>query len=394
MFRKDGRLDDGSTSILIGNCRDTLAALPERSVHCCVTSPPYWGLRDYGVEGQIGKEESPELYVAALVEIFAGVRRALRDDGTLWLNLGDSYSHGGCGARDDVRWPRQSRNDHMPKHHKKLSGLKPKDLVGIPWRVAFALQADGWYLRMDNIWDKPNPMPESVTDRPTKAHEYVFLLSKSEHYYYDAAAILEPATYGEHKRRGTPDGAIHAPGQPKQAGFSARRVKGADSVPSETRNRRSVWRVGTDPYPEAHFAVMPRKLAEPCILAGSSAQGCCSQCLAPWVRVEERTAMVVRAGAKRAGAAAGRGGEPVSGTMVSPPTRRHLGWRETCGCCASIMPCTVLDPFCGAGTTLLVAREHGRRSVGIEINPKYAALAWRRTRQAVLPMFAEQAVET
>lgn len=244
-----------------GDCRSVLASMPGQSVQTCVTSPPYFGLRDYGHAGQLGLEDTPDAYVAAFVDVFREVRRALRDDGTVWLNLGDSYAGGGCGARDPERWPKQSRNDHMATHAKKLTGCKPKDLLGIPWMVAFALRADGWYLRSEIIWHKPNPMPESVTDRPTKAHEQVFLLSKSPRYFYDADAVRVPHVFGgtragngawaqDEAGRAGADGAQHLYGHAAGA------------------NKRSVWTVATNPYPGAHFATFPPKLIEPCILAG------------------------------------------------------------------------------------------------------------------------------
>jgi len=209
------------------------------SVQCVVTSPPYWGLRDYGIQEQLGLEAIPEGYVAALVDVFREVWRVLRDDGTLWLNLGDCYNayNGGSGPSSRIDHPLNERNRQKPSvptgFGLRNKGLKPKDLVGIPWRVAFALQADGWYLRSDIIWAKPNPMPESVTDRPTKAHEYIFLLTKSERYVYDAEAIKE------------------------------------EGVVWYSRNRRSVWVIPSQPYPEAHFATFPEALVEPCVLAGS-----------------------------------------------------------------------------------------------------------------------------
>jgi DNA modification methylase len=256
--------------ILVGDVRDSLANLPNGSVRCVVTSPPYWGLRDYGNEWQIGLERTPELYVAEMVEVFREVRRVLADDGTLWLNLGDSYytqpagnktpsgfqqksSHGTSGALG------QQYGDN--KITKKLDGLKLKDLVGIPWRVAFALQADGWYLRQDIIWAKPNPMPESVTDRCTKAHEYLFLLTKQPRYYYDHEAVSEPyadATVkrGKSIRQVGADGTVE--------------TRGNGEPVDGRRNRRSVWHIATKPFRGAHFAVMPEALAEPCVLAGSA----------------------------------------------------------------------------------------------------------------------------
>lgn len=250
--------------ILQGDCIKMLANVPEKSVQTCVTSPPYFGLRDYGVEGQIGLEETPEAYVQRLVEVFRSVKRVLRDDGTLWLNLGDSYAgnmsrvssgRAGYGAEREGIFSRGGEC------------LKPKDLIGIPWRVAFALQADGWYLRQDIIWHKPNPMPESVTDRCTKAHEYIFLLSKSPRYYFDHEAIKEPSIYfGKDERSGK--GNIRYEGKRTE---DTTGKNGQDSFVTinSTRNKRSVWTVTTKPYKGAHFATFPADLIEPCILAGS-----------------------------------------------------------------------------------------------------------------------------
>ena len=226
--------------ILNGDCRKTLLELEDASVQCCITSPPYWGLRDYGECDQLGLEPTPEEYVENMVEVFSQVRRVLKDDGTLWLNLGDSYAnnHASGGRSESVAFhgSPSSKSDHNTpiRPYRRPDGLKPKDLVGIPWRVAFALQADGWYLRQDIVWNKPNPMPESVQDRCTKSHEYVFLLSKRPKYYYDADAISEEGEEGQ-------------------------------------RNKRSVWTVNTKPYKDAHFAVFPTKLITPCVLAGTKA---------------------------------------------------------------------------------------------------------------------------
>jgi len=295
--------------------------LPPESVQCVVTSPPYFGLRNYGVEGQIGIEATPEEYVAKLVEVFRGIRQVLRPDGTVFLNLGDSYWNSNGYARASAKWQRKGRNDapandrRLPKH----DILKVKDLIGIPWRVAFALQADGWYLRSDIVWHKPNPMPEIVADRPTRAHEYIFLLSKSPRYYYDAYAIREPTVKDE----------------------------------NATRNKRSVWTIAVQPSPGAHFAVFPEKLVEPCILAGTSPKAC-PKCRAPWKRVVERE----------------RTGER---------------WEPTCTCENNdgSGKCIVLDPFAGSGTTLLVAERLGREGVGIEINPEYVEMAKRRLYEVI-----------
>lgn len=251
--------------ILQGDCRETLQSLPDKSVNCCVTSPPYFGLRDYGVDGQLGLEQTPDEYVAQMVSVFREVRRVLRDDGTLWLNLGDSYAGGGFGGHPDNK----AAQGAMGRSVNKGGTLKPKDLIGIPWRVAFALQADGWWLRQDIIWHKPNPMPESVRDRCTKSHEYIFLLSKSAKYWYNADAVMEDAVrpgdvqiFGGQKAL-TSD--IPASDPRYRAGHEQ---WGRTHIQGDKRNRRSVWTVSTKPYPDSHFATFPPKLIEPCILAG------------------------------------------------------------------------------------------------------------------------------
>jgi len=256
--------------IVEGNALAVLPTLPEASVQTCVTSPPYWGLRDYGVPGQLGLEPTPEEYVGKLVEVFGEVRRVLRADGTLWLNLGDCYAQAGGpgwqgknGQRADRRFT--AVRDTVPQREigrRAPAGLKCKDLVGIPWRVAFALQAEGWYLRADIVWSKPNPMPESVSDRPTKAHEYVFLMSKSAKYFFDAEAVSEecdPINWRDSQTRWREA----PPGQTVDSGFvNGRRYP--------TRNIRSVWTIATSPFPEAHFATFPTELPRRCILAGSA----------------------------------------------------------------------------------------------------------------------------
>lgn len=320
---------DPTFQLLHGDCRATLATLPDASVQCCVTSPPYWGLRDYGTPDQIGLESTPDAYVAELVAVFREVRRVLKYDGVCWLNLGDSYAGywGDQKARDENRassadtngWTNGFNMNARPQFdHLRKAGLKPKDLVGIPWRVAFALQADGWWLRSDVIWAKPNPMPESVTDRPTKAHEYVFLLAKAERYYYDAEAIAE-ASVGTNAHDLTGQG-YKAPGQSAHTGS-----RGRMDLVKDTRNARTVWTIATQPYRDAHFAVMPEALATRCILAGS--------------RVGD----------------------------------------------------TILDPFAGAGTTGVAALGNGRSFIGCEANAAYVDMARRRL-QGVAPLFAvEQA---
>lgn len=246
-------------AILIGDCIDRLRELPDGFVNTCVTSPPYWGLRDYGVDGQIGLEETPDAYVERMVAVFREVKRVLRDDGTLWLNLGDSYASSGSG-RQGTKGQRADRRFTADTAGGLSHGLKAKDLVGIPWRVAFALQADGWYLRSDIIWHKPNAMPESVRDRPTKAHEYIFLLTKSDRYYYDHESVREAiqsdrSPSRKAKRTGTGRKELRPTGKPYDG-------------TGDTRSRRTVWSVPTRPFKGAHFATFPPELIEPCVLAG------------------------------------------------------------------------------------------------------------------------------
>ena len=246
-----------------GDALASLHGLPDASAQCCVTSPPYWGLRDYGAEGQIGQEATPEKYVARLVEVFRDVRRVLRDDGVLWLNLGDTYA---ATTRDSSGKGDKQRSNAgtliADRRWAVPDGLKPKDLVGIPWMVAFALRADGWYLRSEVIWSKPNPMPESVTDRPTKAHEQVFLLTKSARYFYDAKAIAEPT-----KGVGLSWEERKALGEGARRGFAQNGISNIGT--GTTRNARSVWEITPEPCALAHFATMPPELARRCILAGS-----------------------------------------------------------------------------------------------------------------------------
>ena len=250
-----------SAAVLIGDCLEVLRGLPDSMAQACVTSPPYYGLRDYGHAGQIGLEETPDAYVARLVDVFREVLRVLRDDGTCWLNLGDSYARaggeGGCGPNAQVG---NTQSGEQRRGLVPPSGYKPKDLLGIPWMVAFALRADGWWLRQDIIWHKPNPMPESVTDRCTKAHEYVFLLTKSARYFYDAAAIAEEAERGDAGSRFD---------QGKTAQHQLDRQAAGARIDDGRRNARSVWPIATQPYSGAHFATMPPALAERCIKAGS-----------------------------------------------------------------------------------------------------------------------------
>lgn len=256
-----------SYEIHIGDCLTSLRAMEDQSIHCCVTSPPYFGLRDYGVEGQIGLEDTPEAFVSRLVEVFREVRRVLRDDGTLWLNIGDSYAgyHGNKNAAYNAA--PSNKGGYFENQRKTLvnhNGIKNKDLIGIPWMLAFALRADGWYLRQDIIWHKPNPMPESVRDRCTKAHEYIFLLSKSERYYFDSDAMQEPAV----STGGGGFSQKYADAQPSHGAMKLERPNTGGM-----RNKRDVWSVPVRSYKGAHFATFPPALIKPCILAGCPVGG-------------------------------------------------------------------------------------------------------------------------
>jgi DNA modification methylase len=404
-----------SHRIIQGDCIEGLRTLPDASVHCCVTSPPYWGLRDYGHDGQIGLEATPESYVARMVEVFREVRRVLRDDGTCWVNLGDSYA-----ANRPYQVPSTKGG---PKHSVSQAaggtgsvvppGCKPKDLVGIPWRVAFALQADGWWLRQDIIWHKPNPMPESVRDRCTKAHEYVFLLTKSERYYYDADAIRQPLRWQQpnvlatnaqarqqkrlSERIAAGDLSALRTESDRRTAMNGEREKGRGNDANRERtlrenlagaNRRSVWTVTTKPYSGAHFATMPPDLVEPCILAGCPEQ-CCPVCGAGYERITQRDRAATRPGkaTKTTGDSLVDGNRDPQRHITTVST---LGWAPACDCAASgTMPGTVLDPFAGSGTTLAVAAELGRSGIGCELNPEYIELAEQRIAKskAKMPLF-------
>ena len=364
---------------ICGDALEVLRTLPSESVHCVVTSPPYWCLRDYHVEGQIGLEQSPEDYVSRLVAVFGEVRRVLRSDGTLWLNLGDSYagSRGSASHAINGKARRAGTNQRPPTSYKQ-KGLKPKDLVGIPWRVAFALQADGWYLRSDIIWHKPNSMPESVTDRPTRAHEYVFLLSKRRRYFYDADAIREPYSgksnpeevYTGKARKAYGKAGAQNPSDTKRRILESMR-KGRGS------NKRDVWTVATAPFEGAHFAVFPPKLVEPMILAGTSSGGCCPECGAPYVREIVRTGHVNR---RETAHVPGHCGTKTDSTGWAPTRVSTDNWSPTCTCNAGPpIPCTVLDPFGGSGTVSMVAKRFGRHSIYIDLNREYVDMAVRRT---------------
>jgi DNA modification methylase len=343
--------------IRIGDCREKLKELPDNSVHCVITSPPYLGLRDYGVNGQIGLEVSVNEFLSVMECVFEEVKRVLRPDGTVWMNLGDTY-----------------RN---------------KKLLGIPWRVAMALQDNcGWYLRSDIIWHKPNPVPEPDRGRPTVAHEYLFLLTKSDRYFYDNDAIREPS--GDE-----PDWETYNAGLGSNTGCDSHRwTKGYKKMSHELthpngRQKRSVWTIPTKGFPGAHFATFPPALVEPCIKAGTSEKGCCSACGAPWKRVSEITPEYQeKLGQSWHNHENDRmvGQRGVPSAFRGAPARVTKGWEATCSCDADIVPCTVLDPFNGAGTTGLVARRLFRRYIGIELNPDYARMAMARI-EGDMPLF-------
>lgn len=425
--------------IVVGNVLDVLKTFPDESVHTVITSPPYWGLRKYPCdpviwdgddkcahlwgeediskkghagtkttlqgtqtaeiskeavshgkfcqicgawEGHLGLEPTPQLFVLHIVQIFREIRRVLRSDGTCWMNFGDSYCSQG-GQRKYGSSDGGVRRADAPGPRIKTADLKPKNLLGIPWRVAFALQDDGWYLRSDIIWSKPNPMPESVTDRPYKSHEYIFLLTKSSKYFYDAEAVRE---------KGSPKTQTVSTTPIKGDGTQSRGEKvnkwmadnGGRYNPPD-RNLRTVWEIATQAYPEAHFATFPEKLVQPCVLAGTSESGCCAKCGGPQIREIERvdtgkfqkmsdgwdTGSGGHGTVHREGRQKGESGKPVMESVTT-------GWASSCECDAAVVPAVVLDPFIGSGTVALVALKAGRKFIGIDITESYAQLARKR----------------
>ena len=358
-----------TVGIRVGDCRELLKAMPAESVQCVVTSPPYWGLRSYtGGEGMIGLEPTFEEHLEHLVEVFREVRRVLRVDGTCWLNYGDAYWSGG---------------------HNNF-GWKAKDFMDMPGLVSTSLMRDGWYRRSPIIWHKPNPMPESVTDRPTSAHEKLYLLTKAARYFYDAEAVRVPVTGGAHRFKSTSS---------NQRGDAKPRLQGKtfEEEQANGANLHNVWSITTHSYSEAHFATFPPKLVEPCILAGTSAKGCCAECGAPLVRVVdkelvgmERNAARVKTGAdpNSAGDNRAKDGHRRSGSYAVTTT----GWQPTCGCGADTKPCVVLDPFSGAGTVGLVADRLNRDAILLELSPKYAEMARERI-VSDAPLLAEVHLE-
>ncbi len=446
-----------NNTIYQGHILDILKEMPPESVQMVVTSPPYWGLRDYGLppmvwdekrlghcrqiinnretyvkdghewgdeikkrnrgscgdkstldggdmipnientqgqfcqvcnawRGSLGLEPTPELFIDHIVQIFREIRRVLRKDGTVWLNLGDSYASSGSGFGQDnseksnggaCEGFRDAKYLNQKNPKTAVSGLKPKDLIGIPWRVALALQADGWWLRSDIIWHKPNPMPESVTDRPTKAHEYLFLLTKSPKYYYDNEAIRESAQDWGNRDRTNWSARINAESygqKPHTGGENGNYAKSG-------RNKRTVWTIATQPMPDAHFATFPEKLVEPCILAGTSEKGCCVECGAPWERVVEKSGGTIGKSwhdhSNDLGAGMSQKMPGLSDMDIQKTYKvKTIGWKPTCKCMKTLpypkpVPCTVFDPFFGSGTSGIVAHRHGHNFVGIELSEAY-----------------------
>lgn len=382
-------------TIHVGDALEVLRTLPAESVHCVVTSPPFYGLRDYGVDGQMGLEPTLNEYLTKMVALFREVRRVMRLDATAWVEMGDTYNAGTNANRRPTQAPvyHGGWTDGEERTIRiNASGFKPKDLMGVPWRLALALQEDGWWLRSDIIWSRPNPMPESVTDRPTKAHSYVFLLSKSARYFYDAEAVREPDSGQDHARRALdgqpslePSGGLATP----HAG-----IRTTEGRNGSGRNLRSVWHLATEPFPGSHFATMPTKLVEPCVKAGTSERGCCATCGAPWERVVEKELQNTRG---KVGEHKGQGRADVndagssfnwSGGVYGMYKVETIGFRPTCAHGGDPVPATILDPFFGAGTVGLVADRLGRNAIGIELNPEYARMAEKRIRTDC-PMFTE-----
>jgi DNA modification methylase len=413
-----------SVRILIGDVREQLRTLDADSIHCCVTSPPYWGLRDYGVDGQIGLESSPAAFIAVMVDVFEEVRRVLRPDGTCWINMGDSYATTATSAHQS-RTHLTGGDDLNPAFRPGVpQGLKAKDLCMMPHRLAIALQDAGWWVRQDIVWSKPNPMPESVRDRCTKSHEYVFLLTKSDRYYFDQAAIAEPVAassiarlaqdienqVGSDRVPGKTNGNMKAV-RSKRDSFKRDDSKRAVAIPNQSmgthrpdrdeseyaldvRNKRSVWTIATQPYREAHFATFPPELPEVCIKAGTSERGHCPECGARWRREIARTFapqsdVAIEKGVRGAGE---QKPMDLSNTWDGFPrgttTMSTMGWVPTCECGRVPVPDIVLDPFFGAGTTGLVSDRLQRDCIGIELNAAYAKIARKRI-QSESPLFAD-----
>jgi DNA modification methylase len=362
--------------ILQGDCIESLKKIEDGSINTCITSPPYWGLRDYNGESkQLGMEDTPEEFTENLVKVFREIKRVLRDDGTAWLNLGDSYSSG--GRTTTTNQSLRGDKDYGVTRPKPGKGIKPKDLIGIPWRVAFALQADGWYLRQDIIWHKPNPMPESVRDRCTKSHEYIFLLSKNPKYYYDNEAIKEDAKSAGKKSDGF---------KGRQGGAEYHATSGgigSEEKIYNKKNKRSVWTITTKPFKGAHFATFPKDLIEPCVLAGCP-EKVCVQCSEPYklkvdIKRIPRWELSPNDPRYRPSKYENAHDSLNGNTRHSVTETKPLGLEKQCDCQTNeTKGGTVLDPFGGSGTTGIVAASHSRNAILLELNQEYIDLAKER----------------
>ena len=362
-----------------GDVIDCLRELEAESVQCVVTSPPFWNLRDYGVEGQMGLESSVGEYIEKLVSVFAEVKRVLRKDGICFCEIGDSYASGkgtcfnpGGGEESiETRSGKKDAGTYPLDRGSTLTlrrdNLKPKDLCLVPFRLALALQADGWWVRSDIIWAKPNPMPESVTDRPTSSHEHVFLLAKSANYYYDADAVTQKVLNSSGGKFG---------GTKKDAAGSVRGDTGNPRADNYTsRNLRTVWTIPTESFSGSHYATYPQKLVQPCVLAGTSERGACAKCGAPWERLMERSVENDKGDKRAQPKSTLSGGYMATGKVL----RQQRDWRPTCECnCPDTVPCVVLDCYSGGGTTGLVALKLGRHYIGIDLNKDYLEMSLRR----------------
>lgn len=375
----------GNATLHTGDVLDVLKTLPSESIHCVVTSPPYWGLRDYGVAGQLGLEPTQQEHICNMVAVFREVRRVLRSDGTCWMNYGDCYaaSANGRPAAD----MKEAGNDDRTFRDKPFSsvagGLKPKDLCMMPARIALALQEDGWWIRSEIVWCKRSPMPESVTDRPTSATEKIYLMTKQDRYFYDAHAVRENlaastvfdkrmGATGTGRDRYSDDGMASCP-----SGFTGANPAGS--------NLWNYWLLSSKPFPDAHFATFPPEIPKRAILAGTSERGVCAKCGAQWRRVVEKGELQ---NTKKRGSGKPLHGNPRtdratgiserSGLVSGNFENKTIGWQIFCNCDAEIVPATVLDPFSGAGTTAMVALQLGRQAVGIELNPEYQEIARKR----------------
>lgn len=364
--------------LYLGDCIESAKKLPSESVHTIITSPPYWGLRDYGVEGQIGLEESFDEWLSKMVELFEELKRVLHKSGTLWVNMGDSFNASATrGSFGD-----QSKHGYVEHGYKKesIKGLHKKNLIGQPWKLAFALQESGWILRSDIVWYKTNAMPESITDRPTRAHEFIFLFSKKERYFFNWLANEDKPVSSHRSGNGfnrkerlkfiDPDGTVRGHDQ--------------EWMPSNAKRPRSVWDIPTKPFPEAHFATFPPELPRRMIRLGTSDHGCCANCLSPYEPIIEKDGSTYHGGKRKRADAPGAVVSASSVFRTGEATQYKIGgWKQSCKCNAEIKSCIVLDPFSGSGTTGLEAVRNQRDYIGFELNPEYLQMSEARLRKEV-----------